>query len=71
MKAEKSFISDYQWVEKVVSSSISHQQLSCSRTCFTLLLKKHKSTLDENPNLYSKVSKDFNEIYYDRFLNLK
>jgi hypothetical protein len=29
------------------------------------------TTLDENPTLYSKVSKDFNEIYYDRFLNLK
>lgn len=70
MNREKSFISDYQWVERVVSSSNTHQQLSCSRNCFTLLLKKHKSTLDENPNLYLKVSKDFNEIYYDKFLNL-
>ena len=65
---ENTFDKEYQWVEKIVDSSQNHQQLDCSRNCFTNFLNKHKPKLDKNPQLYQSLSEDFNELYYKKFL---
>ena len=67
---ENTFDKEYQWVEKIVDSSQNHQQLDCSRNCFTNFLNNHKPKLDKNPQLYQSLSEDFNELYYKKFLSL-
>lgn len=67
---ENNFDKDFQWVQKVVNSSINHQQLDCSRNCFTNLLHKYKSHLDSHPSVFKDVSEEFNQVYYHKFLDL-
>lgn len=68
---KNNFDTDYQWVHKVVNSSVSHEQLDCSRNCFTNFLNKYKSHLDNNPSVYRGLSDNFNEAYYKKFLELR
>lgn len=68
---ENTFETEFKWVTKVVNSTVNLEQLDKSRNCYTNFLRKHKGDLDRNPLLYETVSSQFNNLYYERFLELK
>jgi hypothetical protein len=68
---ENTFDTEFKWVTKVVSSTQNLDQLDTSRNCYTSFLRKHKGSFDRNPSLYEKVSVEFNNLYYERFLELR
>jgi hypothetical protein len=68
---EENFYSEFKWVTKVVNSTQTLEQLDKSRNCYTNFLKKHHTYLNSNPRLFNIVSNDFNNLYYDQFLQLK
>jgi hypothetical protein len=68
---ENTFDTELKWVTKVVNSTQNLEQLDKSRNCYTSFLRKHKSSFDRNPSLYEMVSVEFNDLYYQRFLELR
>lgn len=67
---DKIIDSELNWLTRVLYSTLNLKQLNTSRNCYTSFIRKHNKEFQRNPSLYRRISLNYNELYYKRFLEL-